>query len=1018
MALRMADLDSPLVMAVPSCISFVQVNLARSLAASEELHNYCCNNGVDVAMICEPYTSFGRLGCLEDENIRVVKSATNDIGGIWAAVVIFNKDLHILNKPHVANQFFAVTSLALPGQSPVDIISGYFQYRKPTDVFTGHLLRQRGHLAQDVIAGFDANAFSTRWFHPSTNFKGEVVEDMIDELGWTILNKPGHPWTFQGARGCSNIDVTTSSTDISLRIRDWKTLEHVTTSDHTVISFHLDLAFTLTKCVTRSKYNDKKITARLPEVIDASLRAVEPFERMSLDSKACVISNAISNACKDCLPAPGRAKRLRPPWWNTEVSNSRLAMRTSRRTWLRTGSEGDRESYKHSRNVHVYNIRTAKKAVWRKLVTTTPSASEQWRGVTRWVIRGRRPSEIPSVMCYEDGSYTHDFKSTTELLLNTLIPNSVTDPAPESITHWAPCPEVSENELKRIVWRQKFKAPGRDGITARIVRASWPAVAHSLTSLVNDCLRECRFPQIWKQAYVRVLKKGPDKDLSLPKSYRPVSLLPVLGKIIEETISNRIDAETKGKLSQKQHGFMQGRSTTTAILSAKDWTNASHQKHALGIFLDISGAFDNVSWASLNKDMESLGLSGGLRRLILDYLTNRTATLEIGDSSSEARLTRRVPQGSKLGPKIWVLIMNNLLTIPLDDDTEFVAYADDLAVLVAGSTRRCIIEKAESTLKLVSEWANERGLVFSRQKSAALPLKGGLCPGFGIPFGDGHITTVKEVIYLGITIGINWDFNAQIENVLRSSQEMFSRLRSVRRSKWGLGTALALMLYRAVYIPRITYGVNIWFNYAETPQKVIKKLESSQRRPLLAISGAYRTTSTKALQVITGLMPIYLTLHLWSMIKSGINKTMALEDAVQKWETEWSTGSKGRWTYDLIPSIRERIRLPLSIGHYTSQLLTNHGDLNKRLAELGLKQDPTCSCGYEAEDAYHILTNCPNMEALRAPLERALQEENLNWPAQLSSLIGSGRIWEKFENFAINALKWKEEQRRLELNEA
>lgn len=287
--------------------------------------------------------------------------------------------------------------------------------------------------------------------------------------------------------------------------------------------------------------------------------------------------------------------------------------------------------------------------------------------------------------------------------------------------------------------------------------------------------------------------------------------------------------EIGDKLAKKQHGFRPGKSTSTAIRSVMEWTGNRFEKHVLEIFLDISGAFDNVCWQQLSQDMINMGCSNGIRKIVTDYLTNRKAEMEIGSIKCKIKLTRGVPQGSKLGPRLWNITMDALLKMTLSNNIEMIAYADDLVILVAGDTRLKIVKEAEEMLGKAVEWAETRGLNFSKEKSVMVPMKGGLVPGFTAGFGSGRIRSVSKVKYLGLTMGCGMDFKEHVDSVTISSQDMFLRLRSTRRSKWGMSSDHALLVYRAVYIHRVSYGAEIWYDFNKNSKAMIEKLEKCQR---------------------------------------------------------------------------------------------------------------------------------------------------------------------------------------------
>jgi len=112
-------------------------------------------------------------------------------------------------------------------------------------------------------------------------------------------------------------------------------------------------------------------------------------------------------------------------------------------------------------------------------------------------------------------------------------------------------------------------------------------------------MRTAKFPRDWKTENVVPIIKGQDRDVRNPKSYRPVSLLPVLGNVIEKVINDRLRSQIEPRLSGKQYGFTPGRSTQDAIRSLLTWSSLLEERYVITIFLDITGAFDNLKWSAL-----------------------------------------------------------------------------------------------------------------------------------------------------------------------------------------------------------------------------------------------------------------------------------------------------------------------------------------------------------------------------------------------------------------------------------
>jgi len=375
-----------------------------------------------------------------------------------------------------------------------------------------------------------------------------------------------------------------------------------------------------------------------------------------------------------------------------------------------------------------------------------------WGKLYRWLKNGSKKGTSLGMMTKPDGVQCHSIDESVELLLNTLIPND--PPAQEPIEQertTCDLREYDEQNIKEFAWAiSPERAPGKDGITGKIVRVLWPRLSLRILRLTNMCIREARFPDLWKSAVVVPIIKGNDRDVCLPKSYRPVSLLPVIGKILEKAINQRLQEQIAGNLSGKQYGFTKCRSTMDAVENLLTWSALRPEKYVITVFLDITGAFDNLAWAALQMDLNSLGASPHMRRLVAEYLSGRTATMTIGGVSKSVRVTKGCPQGSILGPVLWNVTMEALLRTRFPEQVSIQAYADDIAISIAGPTRNSIVQRAALALTPVLEWAEARGLSFSATKSQALMTKGELAPGFSVAFGNDRIVSVDSVKYLGL----------------------------------------------------------------------------------------------------------------------------------------------------------------------------------------------------------------------------------------------------------------------------
>lgn len=212
---------------------------------------------------------------------------------------------------------------------------------------------------------------------------------------------------------------------------------------------------------------------------------------------------------------------------------------------------------------------------------------------------------------------------------------------PSAATDGAGCLEV-----------HRGRGRGPDLIQVAAYKASYGVLRTKILKLFNACLEFGCFPAVWKVGAVRTLLKGADRDEALAKSYRPICLLPVIGKSLERLKARRFD-ETfmmPQYAPRRQFGFRRGKSTVDAILEMRRCVEASVRKYVLAVLFDIAGAFDNVWWPSVMHYLRERDFPGNLYSLVSDYLSGKRVVLLGRNGGVEKAVTRGCPQGSILAP--------------------------------------------------------------------------------------------------------------------------------------------------------------------------------------------------------------------------------------------------------------------------------------------------------------------------------------------------------------------------------
>lgn len=276
-------------------------------------------------------------------------------------------------------------------------------------------------------------------------------------------------------------------------------------------------------------------------------------------------------------------------------------------------------------------------------------------------------------------------------------------------------------EVSALISQLKLdSAPGSDGIKPSIIKDACSEIVVPLTHIYNLSLSSGTFPKSWKVAVlIPIHKSGPK---TLPENYRPISLLPIFSKILERIVNTRLMKylEKFHLLSDRQFGFRGGLSTEDAVGLLVGLVSKSMDKgqKSLGVFLDLAKAFDTISVPLLLKKLELFGIRGIVLDWFRSYLTDRFQQVRICDHLSEQLpVVFGVPQGSVLGPTLFVMYINDIHDIK---GPELICYADDTVAVFHGDTWSEALASAESGMSSLKEWLDSNLLTLNLCKTKYL----------------------------------------------------------------------------------------------------------------------------------------------------------------------------------------------------------------------------------------------------------------------------------------------------------
>jgi hypothetical protein len=843
--------------------------------------------------------------------------------------------------------------------------------------------------------------------------------------------------TFRRGETGSIVDITLASAGLAHRISQWRVREKESLADHQWIDFQLGrtaAAARTAQCAGAVGWAVQRV--RKPEFkakLQAGLRLVDLHDRA--DNIALEVQRAIGAACDASMPKKdGRAGRKeKAHWWTDELSRLKTACSSGRRRLHRCREEATKrvllEEYRCVRRKLKQGIRDGKMRAWKELCETADQ--DPW-GLPYRIIAGKLAKRQPLPdLVRPDGRLTDGPKERTACIMQVLFPeddlNDTEEQAYERqssaraiVTELEETPLFTVEELTMAVRRLKpGKAPGIDGITNEIVRL---VICNDkqgiLLAMFNACLEQGRFPKCWKVARVILLRKG-DKPVEQASSYRPISLLPALGKLLERLVIRRIEVflqHTNG-LSDNQYGFRRGRSTLDAIgrLVATADEGRRTGGFCLAISLDIRNAFNEAWWPLIVENAKAKRIPGELLRIVRSFLHDRSVQLLDGQHLETRMSNRGCPQGSVFGPALWNLMFDELLRVSMPDAVEVVAFADDTLVMVTAKETREVAILANEALRRIGKWLKSAKLTVSAAKSQAVLFTRrhqGCYERPRIFLANDEIEIKGTMKYLGVLLdrGLTWreHFDYVKDKCLRVSNALVRMMGNT----WGPRNQIRKLLYRATVEAVALYACPIWAKSLNT-RKTMEMLVSIQRPAMVKICRAYRSISTEAAQVLAGTMPLDLIAknrevmyrlsrepevyvdgvgHLratpiedgkrvWVAQPSGTvyNRKRLCKEldarAVGRWQERYDASTKGRRTWKLLPDIKRVLDAEhLRTGYRLTQFLCGHGCFKAYLHRRKRALDDRCrGCGYVPDEVEHMVS-CPENVEDRAEAERKIEE--------------------------------------------
>ena len=719
------------------------------------------------------------------------------------------------------------------------------------------------------------------------NQNGIILDKLIQDIDALVVNNPNYPTNFHlidGRESNSIIDLAIISAKVFPLYKSCITLFDSAVDIYHKKYFHVPVVLSFIveqdkQTTERDKcppYNYQKANwVMFRESIDEELLKSDQMLKLNDLNEICSELMLIIKASADkAIPVIKKSSRIVnfPP----EIMELIRLKNSCKKMYQKTESLIDKENLDSIKSILAYELEDFHSKKWnnfckglgKNILSTVPF----WKRIAR--LKNESYNNKISTLRIDGVEYDEDqekcqlfadnlektFSNEYNSKFNQEVHSSINqflETPLELIYKDKKIPEFSMKELNKQLKRlNKKTSTDQDRISNRILKEIPESFKKKLLTLFNNCLLQGKIPSYWKKSIISMLsKKNSDKHST--KGYRPISILPCISRLFERLLLHRITKIlNKNKIIIKQQsGFRHGRQTHDNLIyfTQKILEGFGKKENSLGIFFDVSSAFDKVWHNGLIYKCIKYKLPYYIIRILVDYLKDRSFTVKIGNSFSTSRVIEAgVPQGGVLSPTLFSLFINDLPVKTDYNSQEFsFLFADDISYLTSSKNLINDQGKIQEYINLVVKWMDDWRLclaphkcvfsIFSRDKRNR--LKENL---FNFKIHDNNIKFDPNPKFLGIKFDRYMNGSAQVNEIKDKVKSRLNLLKILSYKKnWQLNEKTLINMYKSLVRSITDYSAYLSCFIPTSMSEQLERVQNSALRIIFKTKLSDRIASEK-----------------------------------------------------------------------------------------------------------------------------------------------------------------------------